>query len=116
MHSAPHRLQFADATEQHAHKQTVRVNPSIQKQVVQTIQDTLPRHGVKPFIISGPTCHEGWGFIDVLPARAGKGSALEHVRQQHLDMPGEFCVAAGDSPNDLQMLGDHRWHVSEPGP
>jgi len=44
-----------------------------------------------------------WRFIDVLPAAAGKGSAMRYV-QQVLGYDDSSTVAAGDANNDLLML------------
>lgn len=41
--------------------------------------------------------------MDVLPARAGKGAAMEWVRRK-LGFAAEHTVACGDGPNDLLML------------
>ncbi len=44
-------------------------------------------------------------LLDILPVRAGKGAALAWCAQAHGIAPSA-CVAAGDSGNDLDMLGD----------
>ncbi len=58
-------------------------------------------------------CSLQWRSIDVLPARAGKGSAAEYVRQK-LGMEHANTVVAGDSGNDIGMLlmPGAAWHVS----
>ncbi len=43
-------------------------------------------------------------LLDILPARAGKGAALEHVAER-LGLPLSACVVAGDSGNDICLLG-----------
>lgn len=43
------------------------------------------------------------GLLDVLPARAGKLHALEFLRE-HLGIPLDHTVFAGDSGNDLEVL------------
>jgi HAD superfamily hydrolase (TIGR01484 family) len=47
-------------------------------------------------------------YFDVLPARAGKGSALRGL-MRHLDWPESGVLVAGDSLNDLSLfrLGTH---------
>lgn len=45
----------------------------------------------------------GWRFVDLLPAGAGKGAAMEWVRAR-LGFAREHTVAAGDGANDLLML------------
>jgi HAD superfamily hydrolase (TIGR01484 family) len=41
--------------------------------------------------------------VDVLPAAAGKGKAMEFVRRR-LGFARSETVAAGDGANDLEML------------
>ncbi len=43
-------------------------------------------------------------LLDILPAGAGKGAALAWCAQTH-GIAASACVAAGDSGNDLDMLG-----------
>lgn len=42
-------------------------------------------------------------FVDLLPQHAGKGSAMQHVRQRFAFDEGS-TVACGDAMNDLLML------------
>jgi hydroxymethylpyrimidine pyrophosphatase-like HAD family hydrolase len=51
-------------------------------------------------VVSG---HGGWRYVDVVPRRAGKLAALEHVRLLGGFSPA-MTVAAGDSGNDVAML------------
>ena len=43
-------------------------------------------------------------LLDILPARAGKGAAAQHVLRC-LGMPDECLIVAGDSGNDADMIG-----------
>lgn len=43
-------------------------------------------------------------LLDVLPPEAGKGAAVLHVASR-LDIPRHRIIAAGDSGNDIDMLG-----------
>ena len=43
-------------------------------------------------------------LLDVLPPEAGKGAAVLHVASR-LDIPRQRIIAAGDSGNDIDMLG-----------
>ncbi|MGC3874702.1 HAD-IIB family hydrolase [Halomonas sp. GXIMD04776] len=54
----------------------------------------------------GLTCtvvHSHGRYLDILPARASKGAAVEHVRQRY-GLPKEAIFVAGDSGNDVEML------------
>jgi sucrose-phosphate synthase len=42
-------------------------------------------------------------YLDVLPIRASKGTALRYFALRW-DIPLERCLAAGDSGNDVEML------------
>ena len=42
-------------------------------------------------------------YLDILPARASKGAAVDHVRR-HFGLPARAVIAAGDSGNDIEML------------
>jgi sucrose-phosphate synthase len=42
-------------------------------------------------------------FIDILPPRASKGTAVEYLRQKYA-LPAEAVIVAGDSGNDIEML------------
>ncbi|TVR48821.1 MAG: HAD-IIB family hydrolase [Planctomycetota bacterium] len=42
--------------------------------------------------------------LDILPASAGKARAVEHVAQ-HFGVSQSACVVAGDTGNDLDMIG-----------
>ncbi len=60
---------------------------------------------------SGANCNLVWsvdettatGLLDILPARASKLHALEFLRE-HLDIPLDHTVFAGDSGNDMEVL------------
>ena len=45
-------------------------------------------------------------YVDCVASRAGKLEALEYVRAMY-NVPRSRCVAAGDSCNDILMLGGH---------
>jgi hydroxymethylpyrimidine pyrophosphatase-like HAD family hydrolase len=51
----------------------------------------------------GLFCAGDWRFVDLVPARAGKLQALEHVRAAH-GFQLAATVACGDSGNDILML------------
>ncbi len=42
-------------------------------------------------------------LLEILPAEASKGAALLHLAN-HLDIPLSAVVAAGDGPNDIEMI------------
>ncbi|WP_227370572.1 HAD-IIB family hydrolase [Halomonas sp. M20] len=47
--------------------------------------------------------HSHGRYLDILPALASKGAAVEHVRQ-HYGLAREAIFVAGDSGNDVEML------------
>lgn len=46
----------------------------------------------------------GWRYIDCVPLKGGKLRALEYVKEIY-NISTNRCVAAGDSCNDILMLG-----------
>lgn len=42
-------------------------------------------------------------FLDLISLRAGKGEAIHYLRE-HLEIPAERVVVAGDSGNDIEMF------------
>ncbi|MCJ2097926.1 HAD-IIB family hydrolase [Methylobacterium sp. E-046] len=55
-----------------------------------------------------PACviHSHGRYLDVLPAAASKGTAVDHVRALY-DLPEHAVFVAGDSGNDIEMLRAH---------
>lgn len=47
--------------------------------------------------------HSHGRYLDVLPERASKGSAVDHVRALYR-LPERAVFVAGDSGNDIEML------------
>jgi hydroxymethylpyrimidine pyrophosphatase-like HAD family hydrolase len=43
-------------------------------------------------------------LVQVLPIRAGKGAALQFIRECVFPTPKERCLVAGDSGNDASMF------------
>lgn len=43
-------------------------------------------------------------ILDILPRHAGKRSAMEYVQRKY-GFPDDVTIAAGDSGNDVLMLG-----------
>jgi sucrose-phosphate synthase len=75
-------------------KASFSVPPPLQQKARRLISETaVPARVIR----SGDTA------LDVIPADAGKGAALQQV-QALLDIPPERTLAAGDSLNDLDML------------
>ncbi|MCJ2133030.1 HAD-IIB family hydrolase [Methylobacterium sp. J-026] len=48
--------------------------------------------------------HSHGRYLDVLPEAASKGTAVDHVRALY-DLPEQAVFVAGDSGNDIEMLG-----------
>lgn len=42
-------------------------------------------------------------FLDIIPQRAGKGQAIEYLRQK-ICIPSQKVIVAGDSENDVEMF------------
>jgi sucrose-6F-phosphate phosphohydrolase len=64
------------------------------------------RHAVDRLHASGlraKTIYSGGGNLDIIPARAGKGSAI-HYLARRLAILRDRVVVAGDSANDLDMF------------
>ena len=66
--------------------------------IVRTIDACLKRHGLQASVI-----HSHGRYLDILPVRASKGAAIEHVRES-LGLAPDAVFAAGDSGNDIEML------------
>ncbi|MDT0683765.1 HAD-IIB family hydrolase [Roseicyclus sp. F158] len=70
--------------------------------VVSHVRRRLAARGLSAHVV-----HSHGRLLDILPERAGKGAALRWVRE-HFDIPELLCIAAGDSGNDLCLLGAAR--------
>ncbi|GJE36135.1 HAD-IIB family hydrolase [Methylobacterium persicinum] len=53
--------------------------------------------------LSARVIHSHGQYLDVLPAAASKGTAVDHVRALY-DLPERAVFVAGDSGNDIEML------------
>ncbi|GBF89408.1 hypothetical protein Rsub_01980 [Raphidocelis subcapitata] len=99
------RVSWQPAEEQNEHKATFLYCGSLQGRLRGRLEGALGAAGVEATIIEGAAgCRASWRFVDVLPAAAGKGRAMEFVRQRLGGFSREETVAAGDGANDLQML------------
>lgn len=98
-------MHFLPPEDQSELKVSCGVRDDALAQVLEDLQTGLAKHGASSLagaqiIVSG---HGGWRYVDVVPTRAGKLAALEHVRLSGGFLPG-CTVAAGDSGNDVAML------------
>ncbi|MGB7404965.1 MAG: HAD-IIB family hydrolase [Pacificimonas sp.] len=66
--------------------------------LVERIRHRLRGEGIAATVIRS---HER--YLDILPQRASKGAAVEHVRK-HYGIAKHAVIAAGDSGNDVEML------------
>ncbi|KXZ45571.1 hypothetical protein GPECTOR_53g157 [Gonium pectorale] len=94
-------MHFRPAEEQNDHKITCGVADPAASRVVDRVNAELERHGVAANVITSG--HGGWKYLDVVPIRAGKLEALNHVRR-HFGFSVASTVACGDSGNDILML------------
>lgn len=89
--------------EQHEHKCTFLYRSELRDQIAGLLSSGLAAAGVAATVVDGAAAERGWRFADVLPAAAGKGAAMEYVRER-LGFDAASTVAAGDGANDLLML------------
>ncbi|KAG2425471.1 hypothetical protein HXX76_013681 [Chlamydomonas incerta] len=94
-------MHFRPAEEQNDHKVTCGVADAAAGGVVGTVNSELAAAGVSANVITSG--HGGWKYMDVVPIRAGKLEALNHVRR-HFGFSVASTVACGDSGNDILML------------
>lgn len=119
------RVQWLDQGTEHPH----RVAVSCAVEAVEAVQARLAALFASAdvevkIIVSG----EGaWRYVDCVAFRGGKQESLEYLRK-HYGMPLERTVAAGDSGNDVLMLGGKhqalivgncqpdllKWHLLQP--
>ncbi|WP_232628713.1 HAD-IIB family hydrolase [Methylobacterium sp. Leaf118] len=66
----------------------------------QQVRDRLGQAGLTANVI-----HSHGRYLDVLPAAASKGAAVDHVRALY-GLPEQAVFVAGDSGNDFEMLRD----------
>jgi hydroxymethylpyrimidine pyrophosphatase-like HAD family hydrolase len=98
-------MHFLPPEDQSELKVSCGVRDGALARVLEDLQSGLAKHGATSLqgaqiIVSG---HGGWRYVDVVPSRAGKLAALEHVRLSGGFAP-DCTVAAGDSGNDVAML------------
>ncbi len=65
---------------------------------VRVVQERLEKAGLRASLI-----HSHGRYLDVLPFRASKGTAVDHVRRLYR-LPQNAVYVAGDSGNDVEML------------
>ncbi len=82
--------------EQRAHKLSYFTEG--QPGIVAKVRAALERAGLRCSVI-----HSHGRYLDILPIRASKGTAVEFVRAR-LGLPADAVFVAGDSGNDIEML------------
>ncbi len=70
----------------------------------EAIEERLRSHGVTASLVWSVDEPAGIGLLDVLPRSATKLHAVQFIRQR-LDVPTARIVYAGDSGNDIPVLG-----------
>jgi len=97
-------LVLQDASRQARHKLSYEVHsPGDLQTLAAEMAERLRDAGLKAVAVPSFDEVAGVGLIDVLPGSAGKGPAIEFLRQ-HLELRAEDTVFAGDSGNDLDVL------------
>ena len=86
------------ALEQRRHKLSYFVDETIGAECVERLREALIWNGLKASVV-----HSHGRFVDVLPERANKGSAVAWVAQT-LGIPDAHVFVSGDSGNDIDML------------
>ncbi|MGA1835142.1 HAD-IIB family hydrolase [Rhizobium wenxiniae] len=66
--------------------------------VVSRLKSLLEKAGLRASVI-----HSHRRYLDVLPLKASKGTAVDYVRRL-FDLPENLVFVAGDSGNDIEML------------
>lgn len=99
------QLSVLDDGSEHQHRFSLTAELSIVGEVVREMADSCRRDGLDVRLIaSGNGSHR---YVDCVPRVAGKEKALQYLRDK-FDIPDHYCVAAGDSGNDILMLeGNH---------
>ncbi|PNH08188.1 putative sucrose-phosphatase 1 [Tetrabaena socialis] len=94
-------MHFRPKDEQNDYKVTCGVSDEATAAVVDRVNGELAAAGVSANVITSG--HGGWKYLDIVPLRAGKLEALNHVRR-HFGFSVASTVACGDSGNDILML------------
>ncbi|GIL67509.1 hypothetical protein Vafri_20868 [Volvox africanus] len=94
-------MHFRPKEELNDHKITCGVADPKAAAAVARVKGELAAAGVAANVITSG--HGGWKYMDVVPIRAGKLEALNHVRR-HFGFSVASTVACGDSGNDILML------------
>lgn len=104
-HGASGQVSVLDDGSEHQHRYSLSADVSILEHVTRTMLDGCARDNLDVrVIVSGNGSHR---YVDCVPMAAGKEKALQFLRAKY-DIPEHYCVAAGDSGNDILMLdGDH---------
>lgn len=98
------RVQWQREVERHEHKLTFLYHSDLRQEMAARMAEGLAAAGIAATIVDGPAGRgPKWRFVDLLPRAAGKGAAMERVRQQ-LGFSCDETVACGDAENDLLML------------
>jgi HAD superfamily hydrolase (TIGR01484 family) len=97
-------LVLQEISRQGRHKLSYEVHePALPQTVAAEIAELLRDAGLAVAVVPSYDDVTRVGLIDVLPGRAGKGPAIDFLRD-HLGLRVEDTVFAGDSGNDLDVL------------
>lgn len=93
---------WLDNGSEHPHRIALSVRADILDTAMRTFRKMLEACDVQAQLITSGL--GTWRYLDCVAVRAGKLNALEHVRKMYSVLPNN-CMAAGDSGNDILMLG-----------
>lgn len=100
--AAPETAHWLDDGSEHPHRVALSVRADQVTKVIEILENRMKSCGLKAKIIKSG--QGDWRYIDCLSHGAGKLAALEYMRVL-FGISKSRCIAAGDSGNDILMLG-----------
>ena len=98
-------LKIQERSKQNSHKLSYYVPLHVKQEILlPQMEQRLKQHGVQASLVWSVDEPKGVALLDVLPSNATKLHAIDFLRQQ-LDFSLDEIVFAGDSGNDLPVLG-----------
>lgn len=93
---------WLDDGSEHPHRVALSVRADMLNRAKDVLKAELAKSGVDAQLITSGLGE--WRYLDCVAKNAGKLNALEHVRQV-FGIAQDQCMSAGDSGNDILMLG-----------
>ncbi|MDH5218188.1 MAG: HAD-IIB family hydrolase [Gammaproteobacteria bacterium] len=104
-------LRMQEQSKQNAHKLSYYVSlQSGQQNLLSEMQRRLDQAGVKASLVWSVDEPKGVGLLDILPLNATKLHAVQFLREK-LSYSTEEVIFAGDSGNDLEVMGSSIFSV-----